>query len=102
MTLQRQPVNMPFGHGGIDTKTNPIQIPLGKLLVLENATFVSPGKLSKRNGYLALTTSILGGGMITAGQTLFSRLNELCLIGTAPVQIGALTVPTPNSLLSYD
>lgn len=48
--LQKQPVDIRFGQG-LDTKTDPWQIPVGKFLRLENSIFIKGGLLQKRNGY---------------------------------------------------
>lgn len=91
MSLPRQMVEMPFAQG-LDTKRDPFQIPLGKMLTLQNAVFTAPGKIQKRNGYAALVQSVLGGGFITTPTALFARANELCQIGD----------PAAGSLYSYD
>ena len=52
--LQKQLVPVSFGQG-VETKVDQKQVTLGKLLALENATFESPQKLTKRNGYAFLT-----------------------------------------------
>lgn len=80
MSLQKQIIDMPFARG-LDTKTDPFQVPLGKLVALNNATFETPGRLTKRNGYSALVQSILGGGSISSSSALFARDNELCQVG---------------------
>lgn len=89
--LPRQMVDMPFSKG-LNTKADPFQIPLGDLLILQNAVFTAPGKIQKRNGYAALVQSILGGGTIANPTALFARGNELCQIGGAAGQ----------TLYSYD
>src|SRR5437899_334727 len=109
MTLQKQLVPLSFG-GGLDTKTDPSSVPLGKWLTLENCTFAKPKSLHKRNGYTSLAqrfpvgalmslyplatsnapkTGTLTGPYITAGSALAARGNEL-LLGTG------------TSLYSYD
>lgn len=75
MALQRQLVEFGFGQG-LNTKIDPKQIPLGQLLVLQNALFTTPGKLSKRGAVLALTEN----GAIGACAALFGRENEICEI----------------------
>lgn len=47
MSDQQLPISFSLG---LDEKTDPKAIPLGKLLVLENAVFTKPGLLEKRNG----------------------------------------------------
>ena len=53
MPLQKQAINIPFGQG-LDTKTDPNQVQLGKFLSLENAVFNNAGLLQKRNGFQLL------------------------------------------------
>jgi hypothetical protein len=53
--LQKQPVNINFAQG-LDTKTDPFQVQLGKFLNLENTIFTKGGLLQKRNGFGELTT----------------------------------------------
>jgi len=50
MPLQKQAINIPFGQG-LDTKTDPNQVQLGKFLSLSNAMFNNAGLLQKRNGF---------------------------------------------------
>jgi len=52
--LQKQPLNINFSQG-VDTKTDPFQLAPGKFLKLENSIFDKAGRLTKRNGYGALT-----------------------------------------------
>lgn len=74
--IQTQLVELPWGQG-LETKQDATKIPLGKLIALSNATFNEPGRLQKRNGYAALTQSILGGGSIGGPSALFERQGEL-------------------------
>jgi hypothetical protein len=55
MPLQRQPVSINFARG-LDTKTDPYQVPLGNFLTLVNSVFDSTGRLTKRPGFALLTT----------------------------------------------
>lgn len=74
--------NIPVEFGGLDTKSAPSKVIPGKLLSLQNGTFVSPGQIRKRNGYTALTQSIIGsGGSISGGSGLASYNSELLLFG---------------------
>lgn len=52
--LQKQPLSINFSQG-VDTKTDPFQLAPGKFLSLENSVFDKIGRLTKRNGYAALT-----------------------------------------------
>ncbi len=53
MALNKQPININFQQG-LDTKTDPYQVPIGKFLTLQNSIFLKGGLLQKRNGYGAL------------------------------------------------
>lgn len=48
--LQKQSVPINFSMG-VDTKTDPFQVPLGRFFNLENSIFTVGGRFSKRNGY---------------------------------------------------
>ena len=50
MPLQKQQVAVNFGQG-LDTKTDPWQVPVGNFLNLENTVFNKIGRLEKRNGF---------------------------------------------------
>lgn len=65
---------------GIDTKTDPKQVVIGKLLSLQNSRYKTLNSFIKRNGYDALSASILGGGSISNGIGLESFQNQLTLI----------------------
>lgn len=53
MALQKQSVPVNFAHG-LDQKTDPLQVALGKFLSLQNTVFDKAGRLTKRNGYVKL------------------------------------------------
>ena len=53
MALTKQAININFSSG-LDTKTDPYQVQLGKFLELENSVFTKGGLLQKRNGYAQL------------------------------------------------
>lgn len=53
MALTKQPINFNFAKG-LNTKSDPFQLPLGAFLDLENTIFDTEGMLRKRNGYAAL------------------------------------------------
>ncbi len=66
--------------GGIDTKTDPKQVLPGKMLDLQNVVFQQTGALSRRWGYSALGTGILGSSLfITACAAVNAFNNELLL-----------------------
>lgn len=52
--LPKVPFNINF-QNGLDTKTDPFQIPPGKFLSFQNIVFNKGGLLQKRNGYGSLT-----------------------------------------------
>lgn len=77
MAIQKTPVQMVFG-GGLDTKTDPSQVQLGKFLSLKNVVFKN-SNLTKRNGFPKITelpstesTTIttLAGNLIATGTQL--------------------------------
>jgi hypothetical protein len=51
--MQKQTLNINFSQG-LDTKTDPFQIPPGRFLSLENSIFTKGGLLQKRNGFSLL------------------------------------------------
>lgn len=55
MALQKQPVNINFSQG-LDTKTDPYQVDIGKFLVLNNMVFDTAKRLTKRNGFANITS----------------------------------------------
>lgn len=55
MTLQKQAVPINFREG-LDLKTDPKQVGLGKFLSLKNSIFTKAGLLQKRNGYQELAS----------------------------------------------
>lgn len=78
MALEKQPIAINFNQG-IDTKTDPFQIPIGKFSLLENASFGMDAQLKKRNGNAFLpalpdTTSTLittfNGNLTAVGSNL--------------------------------
>lgn len=75
MALQKQPIEIPFGSG-LDTKTNPAQVQLGKFLELNNVVF-NNGALQKRNGMALLSTL-----PDTASTTLTTLNGNLLATGT--------------------
>lgn len=53
MAIQKTPININFAKG-IETKTDPFQLPVGDFLSLVNTVFTKAGMLQKRNGYKQL------------------------------------------------
>lgn len=52
--IQKQPINISFSQG-LDQKTDPKSIPVGKFFKLINSVFTKQGLLQKRNGFGPLT-----------------------------------------------
>jgi len=78
MTIDTQLVSIRMVKG-TDTKADSKSAPTGDLDELVNATFQAPGKIQKRNGYDALSTT--SGPSVAVG--LASRANELLLMDGA-------------------
>lgn len=77
--LQKQSVNVPFNLG-VDTKTDPFQIQLGKFEILDNSQFGTDGRLTKVDGFPLLTTM--------EGATTISTFNDsLVGIGSETLQV---------------
>lgn len=60
MALIKQPIPINFSQG-LDLKTDEFQVQLGKFLELKNMVFDVGGRLTKRNGYGPLVSTVLGG-----------------------------------------
>ena len=77
MSIQKQVVPIAFA-GGIDTQTDPKQVPTARLLDLQNGVFEKNTTIVKRNGYRALGRNIDGSGMqLPTGKAFASRGDEL-------------------------
>lgn len=119
--LVKTPVNINFSQG-LETKTDPFQVPVGKFLNLNNSVFDKIGRLTKRNGYLELASLIdpsatyattFNDGLVAAGNTLqaFSEssntwsskgpLQELRLAVTPQVR-SAVTQTQCDSVVSHN
>lgn len=72
MAIVPQVVTVNFQQG-VNTKTDPWQVPIGQFLSLENSVFTIQGQLKKRNGY-GLVTTIPEAATIT---TYFENLVAL-------------------------
>lgn len=85
MALHPQPLALQF-EGGIETKQDSKQVPISKLLNLENATFIKKSTLAKRNGYRVLSRRIDDGsseygdpvGLGARGDELLIFTSERC------------------------
>lgn len=80
MALQKQAVNIPFGQG-VDTKSDPNQVPIGKMLALTNSVFDKAGSFVKRNGFGLQSTlpntdgttiTTFGNNLVVTGSNLYS------------------------------
>jgi hypothetical protein len=77
MPLQKQNLSVTFA-GGLDTKTDPLQVAPGKFLNLVNSFFDKGALLTKRNGFVPTTTlpvaattiSTYKDGLVAVGSTL--------------------------------
>lgn len=78
MALDKNVVPLPFA-GGIDTKTDPLQVSANKLLLLENAKFETAKELRKVPGDAPLSQNIIGSDKIDNAVELASFNNELVL-----------------------
>ncbi len=122
--LSKQPVSINFAKG-IQTKTDPYQIPLGSFAALKNSIFTKAGRLTKRNGFDELTSlpnqlnttiTTLNDNLIATGADLFAysqdtntwydkgsiqpvQLNTQSLIRASSGQSAADTTIAPNGLV---
>lgn len=69
MALMKRPVPINFTKG-LETKTDPFQIPVGSFLELSNSIFTTTGRLTKRNGFANLTK------LPNTDQTVITTLND--------------------------
>lgn len=123
MALQKNPLNISFAQG-LDTKTDPYQVQLGKFLNLTNSVFTIAGRLTKRNGYKNLTSlgnanqttlMTLNDNLIATGTNLFAysaatnqwlnqgliqpvRLNTLSMVRSNTSQVSPDAAITPSGL----
>lgn len=65
----KQTIQVPFANG-VDTGTDPLQVPFGTLLDLENGQFIQGGAINKRFGYDVLNNQTQEQGTISVGQSL--------------------------------
>ncbi len=77
--LDFQLVQAPF-RLGLAEGTDPHHVPVGTLVTAENIEWQKSGRVQKRLGTTALVRTIQGGGSVSAGERLFTRGDELCLI----------------------
>lgn len=83
MAIQKQGYSIPFGQG-VDTKTDPNQVPAGKMLALQNVVF-NKGQLQKREGFSDLsllpnseqtTITTLNNNLLATGSNLYAYSQE--------------------------
>jgi hypothetical protein len=102
VALQKQAIPINFAQG-LDTKTDPKQVSLGKFLVLENSIFTKGGLLQKRNGYQQLAPlpnasstylTTFNGNLTAVGQSIYaySGGNEAWVSrgNVSPIQLSTL------------
>ena len=77
MPLQKKNLELPM-IAGVDTKVDPKQIKIGKLLSAKNCEFRKPGKINKRSGFTNIGNTIIDNGQsITAGNAIMTYKEEL-------------------------
>lgn len=78
-------ININFGQG-LNTKTDPFQLPIGQFLSLQNSVFQKGGLLSKRNGYQVVIAgasntsaylTTLNGNLLAVGDTISAEVPSL-------------------------
>lgn len=74
--LQEQVVPVNFG-GGVDTKTDSKAVVPGKFIRLENGVFTTANRITKRNGYSAMSTTVAGLSALAGPQMVHGYNDEL-------------------------
>jgi hypothetical protein len=69
VALQKQPISINFALG-VDTKSDPFQLPAGNFITLVNSQFGVTGRLTKRNGYDNITD------LPNSDQTILTSLKD--------------------------
>jgi hypothetical protein len=124
VALQKQPVSINFSQG-IDTKSDPYQVPIGKFLSLVNSVFTTAGRLTKRLGFANITAlpnnqqttlTTFNGNLTATGSDLYAfsadtnmwlnkgtiqpiQLNTLSLVRSSTSQQSPDTAVTANGLI---
>ena len=75
MALSKQNFTLQMGQG-VDTKTDPKQVVAGKLIELENATFQSTNRLTKRPG----TSELAAAAPLSSGNAIQAFQDELIVM----------------------
>ncbi len=112
MALQKQTIPLTFNQG-IDTKTDPNQIPMGKFATLINSIFTTTGRLTKRNGYNRITTlpvtvqtnlTTFNDNLITTGSNLYAYNKDLNTWNNQgiiqPVQLSVEALVRQNAIIT--
>ena len=76
--LQPQTVNLSF-QGGLQSKTDALQLQPPALLELQNGLFDKTGQLNKRFGYTIFSQNTIGGNLISSAVAIDDFNNELNL-----------------------
>lgn len=108
--LAKQPIPISFWQG-LDTKTDPYQVQVGKFLSLQNSIFDKGGLLQKRNGYGALGSlpndsstylTTLNGNMTALGSDVlaYSQANESWVNKGKFTPISLSVLPTGRSAIN--
>jgi hypothetical protein len=80
MPLMKQAVTIDFTQG-LQTKSDPYQVPVGQFLALNNSVFTTTGRLTKRNGFASVTSlpnddqstlTTLNDNLIATGANLYA------------------------------
>lgn len=126
MALQKQPISLNFGQG-LDTKSDPNQVQVGKFLALQNSIFDKTGALVKRNGFDILTVlpdtsqttlTTFNNNLIATGSSLYAfsqdtnqwfnqgliqpvQLNTLSLLKVSTSQSCVDSSTASNGLVCY-
>lgn len=82
MSLQKTLVPIDIS-GGIDTKTDQKKVIATSLTTLENGVFNTGSIITKRNGYVALSTDVIGNSAISEGDLLSKFKNEQILFANS-------------------
>ena len=100
MALQRDVIQLAFNQG-IDTKTDPHILPLGKLHRLENARQKKIGSFAKKNGSTQKNQNCIA----LSGTPTFSGAKRLLKNGNMPLVIGdsfSIRDPVNDLILGYE
>ena len=82
MALAKTLVPLSLGLGGLETKTDAKQLPIGKFLRAENIIYETIGAVRKRNGYDSVDLIDTAGDLIEDARALVKFKGELNLLST--------------------